>query len=102
MPSRARAKSDRTSLSSKDESANIRFAAVMNSAQKSGLLGEKSARIAGRTSRELIARAKERTGIAKDTDLIEFALANVALDDDFAEAFRSASGSVDSALKLGF
>jgi hypothetical protein len=74
----------------------------MKSAQKSGLLGEKSARIAGRTSRELIARAKERTGIAKDTDLIEFALANVALDDDFAEAFRSTIGSVDPALKLGF
>ncbi|WP_244485968.1 MULTISPECIES: hypothetical protein [Bradyrhizobium] len=79
-----------------------RVTAVMSAAEHSGLLGEKRARIAGRTSRKLIQRAKQQTGIAADTDLIEFALASLALDDNFSETFRKTMGSVDPNLKLGF
>ena len=43
-----------------------------------------------------------QTGIETDTDLIEFALATVALEDNFAEAFKVARGKVDPKLKLGF
>lgn len=50
----------------------------------------------------LIKRAKARTGIETDTDLIEFALANLALEDKFAESFKAVRGEVDSDLKLGF
>lgn len=82
--------------------AEAQFRAVMQAAENSGLLGEKSARIGGRISPALIARAKQRTGIKTDTDLIEFALANVALEDDFAETLRKVAGSVDPSLKLGF
>jgi hypothetical protein len=84
------------------ESGQPRLRAVMQAAEKSGLLGEKSARLSGRISPALIERAKQRTGIEADTDLIEFALANVALDDEFAKTFRNARGTVDPALKLGF
>lgn len=80
----------------------VRFRAVMKAAKESGLLGEKSTRIGGRTSSQLIAQAKRQTGIEADTDLIEFALANVALEDDFAETFRKIRGTVDPTLKLGF
>ncbi len=80
----------------------VRFRAVMKAAKESGLLEEKSTRIGGRTSAELIAQAKQQTGIEADTDLIEFALANVALKDDFAETFRKTRGTVDPTLKLGF
>ncbi|WP_426441355.1 hypothetical protein [Bradyrhizobium genosp. P] len=83
-------------------SGGSRFAAIMTAAEHSGLLGEKRARIAGRISPELIHRAKQQTGIATDTDLIEFALASVALDDNFGETFRKTMGSVDPDLKLGF
>jgi hypothetical protein len=41
-------------------------------------------------------------GIQADTDLIAFALANVALEDEFAEAFKDVRGKVDGRLKLGF
>jgi hypothetical protein len=34
--------------------------------------------------------------------LIEFALATVALEDNFAEIFRASRGKVDPQLKLGF
>jgi hypothetical protein len=79
-----------------------RVEAVMAAAERSGLLHEKSGRIGGRVSPALVEKAKARTGIATDTDLIEFALANVALEDDFAEAFKAVRGTVDPDLKLGF
>lgn len=79
-----------------------RFEAVMKAAEHSGLLGEKSMRIAGRISPALIEKAKKQTGIDTNTELIEFALANVALDDNFGQTFRKTRGTVDPTLKLGF
>ena len=74
----------------------------MKAAENSGLLREKSGRIGGRVSAALIEQAKKQTGIEGDTDLIEFALANVALTDDFSKVFRDSRGKVDPTLKLGF
>ena len=65
-----------------------RFEAVMRAAEKSGLLNEKGGRIGGRVSPALVRQAKRQTGIETDTDLIEFALATVALEDNFADAFK--------------
>jgi hypothetical protein len=79
-----------------------RFEAVMQAAEQSGFLSEKSGRIGGRVSPALIRQAKRLTGIETDTDLIEFALATVALEDNFADAFRTSRGKVDRELKLGF
>lgn len=79
-----------------------RVEAVLSAAQRTGLLGEKRGRIGGRVSPALVARAKQRTGIDADSDLIEFALASIALDDGFAEAFRKARGKVEPDLDLGF
>jgi hypothetical protein len=78
------------------------FDVVMTAAARSGLLKEKSSRIAGRVSPTLVERAKKRTGIGADSDLIAFALANVALEDNFAEAFKRVRGKVHPGLKLGF
>jgi hypothetical protein len=74
----------------------------MQAAERSGLLGEKSSRIGGRVSPALVKQAKRQTGIEADTDLIAFALASVALEDDFAEVFKEGRGTVDPGLKLGF
>jgi hypothetical protein len=79
-----------------------RFEAVMQAAEQSGLLSQKSGRIGGRVSPALVKQAKRQTGIETDTDLIEFALATVALEDNFAEIFRASRGKVDPELKLGF
>ena len=59
-------------------------------------------RIGGRVSPALVEQAKARTGIETDTDLIEFALANIALEDGFTENFKAVRGAVDPVLKLGF
>lgn len=53
-------------------------------------------------SPELVRRAKRQTGIETDTDLIEFALATVALEDNFADVFKESRGKIDPKLKLGF
>lgn len=79
-----------------------RVEAVMSAAERSGLLREKSGRIGGRVSPKLVKKAKDLTGIKTDTDLIEFALANVALEDRFMEAFKAVRGTVDPELDLGF
>jgi hypothetical protein len=79
-----------------------RFEAIMQAAERSGLLGEKSGRIGGRVSPALVKQAKRQTGIETDTDLIEFALATVALEDNFAETFKESRGKIDPELQLGF
>ena len=74
----------------------------MLAAEQSGLLSDKSGRIGGRVSQALVKQAKRQTGIETDTDLIEFALATVALEDNFAATFKDSRGKVDPELKLGF
>ena len=80
----------------------LRTSVVMQAAEASGLLSHKSKRIAGRISPALLDQAKKRTGIERDTELIEFALANLALEDNFSRTFRKVRGTVDPKLKLGF
>lgn len=79
-----------------------RIEAVMRAAERSGLVGARTGRIAGRVSPALVRQAKRLTGIESDPDLIEFALASIALEDSFAEAFTEARGKVGPELKLGF
>ncbi len=79
-----------------------RFDAVMKAAAKQGLLAEKSSRISCRISPLMVEQAKKQTGIERDSDLIEFALAMVALKDDFPEVSRRSRGKVDPDLKLEY
>jgi hypothetical protein len=85
-----------------DEIMKKRVVAVVEAARQTGLIGEKSGRIAGRVSPALVNQAKKLTGLQSDTDLLEFALANIALEDDFPEAFRKLKGTVDPTLDLEF
>ncbi len=79
-----------------------RVTAVLARAKESGLRSGKRGRIAGRVSPELIERAKARTGLQSDTELVEFALANIAIEDNFAEVFRKLEATVDPDLDLEF
>lgn len=51
----------------------------MNAAEQAGLLKNKTKRISARVSPALMAQAKRLTGIVDDGQLIEFALANLAV-----------------------
>jgi hypothetical protein len=76
---------------------------VMVIAEEQGLLrGERTQVVRGRMPEALVARAKKRTGIASDTDLIELALANIAVADDYADWLLSRRGTIDREAKLEF
>ncbi|MGO1079136.1 hypothetical protein [Inquilinus sp. CA228] len=79
-----------------------RFESVMAAARRLGLLRDKSDRIGVQVSPRLVAEAKRLTGIESDTDLIEFALACLALESNFVEVFEDIRGTVDSNLKLEY
>jgi hypothetical protein len=92
----------RRAKSSESAVSKARVEAVMQAAAQSGLLSSKSGRIGGRVSPALVKQAKRQSGIETDTDLIEFALATVALEDRFSSTFRKSRGKVDPELNLGF
>src|SRR5260370_35036244 len=61
-----------------------RLREIMVLAEREGLLrGERTQMVRGRMPEALVTRAKKRTGINADTDLIEVALANITCDDDY-------------------
>lgn len=80
-----------------------RNALTLESARAAGLLGRaKRARVAGRVSAELVAAAKRSAGLSSDTELIEIALAKLALEDEFGVKLVRRKGSVPRELDLEF
>ena len=76
--------------------------AVIERARGMGLLTAGTQQVGARLPTRLLQQAKRRTGIESMTDLLAFALANVAIEDDFATAFVSARGKLDPDLDIGF
>jgi len=81
---------------------NPRRSAVLESAKDAGLLAGASGRIAGRIRKQLVDAAKARSGIKSDTDLLEYALARVALEDDFGQKLIAREGRVPPDIDLEF
>jgi hypothetical protein len=76
---------------------------VMVIAEEQGLLrGERNQVVRGRMPKALVAQAKKRTGLVSDTDLIELALANIAVADDYAEWLLARRGTIDHEADLEF
>jgi hypothetical protein len=79
-----------------------RSRAKLAQARAAGMLGEaKDARIAGRVSSELLAAARQRAGSSSDSEILEIALATLALEDDFGEKLVRRKGSVPDDIELG-
>jgi hypothetical protein len=82
---------------------NKRLKDVLVVADQAGLLkGSRTKIVRGRMPEALVNKAKARTGIKKDTDLLEVALANLAVADDFPEWLLSQKGTVNKDLDLEF
>ncbi|HET6620497.1 MAG TPA: hypothetical protein VFG64_11185 [Dongiaceae bacterium] len=76
---------------------------IMGEARNAGLVGgPKDAVIRGRVSKALVKAAKKRAGVSTDTELLEVALSNLALADDFGEKVLKRRGTVDPDLDLEF
>jgi hypothetical protein len=79
-----------------------RHEVVLETAKRAGLLRGENGRIAGRVRTELIRLAKERSGLTSDTQLLEYALAKVALEDDFGPKILARTGRVAKDIDLEF
>jgi len=75
---------------------------VVAAAQAEGLLAGASSALGARVPRLLVTRAKERSGINSTTELVEYALAKVAIEDDFGAKLVARKGSIPPDLKLDF
>lgn len=80
----------------------LRRRVVMETVRELGLLSGENGRIGGRVRRDLVAAAKEKSGIASDTELLEYALAKVALEDDFGPKLVRRKGRVAQDVDLEF
>jgi hypothetical protein len=81
---------------------NPRRNAVLKTAKDAGLFAGETSRIAGRIRRPLIEAARARSGIKSDTALLEYALACVALEDDFGKKLLALKGTVPEDIDLEF
>ena len=101
MKSTRRSHSRRSGRSDAGRSGRLRE--VLTIAEQEGLLrGERTQVVRGRMPRALVARAKDRTGIASDTDLIEVALANIAVADEYPDWLLSKRGTAPREVDLEF
>ena len=72
-------------------------------AEQKGLLrGARTRVVRARMPEALVGAAKARTGIDSDTKLLEVALANLAVADDFPEWLLSRKGAVGPNIDLEF
>ena len=75
---------------------------ILETAKDAGLLAGASGRIAGRIRKQLVNVAKARSGIRSDTELLEYALVRVALEDDFGQKLIARQGRVPQDIDLEF
>lgn len=81
---------------------NMRVRTIINAARRQGLLDSKNRRVGVRISPRLVEEAKRQTGIETDTDLIEFALASLAVEQPYGFALMDLRGTVDPDVDLTF
>jgi hypothetical protein len=77
---------------------------VLEVARSEGLIpaSDKDAKVSGRIHRKLLDAAKRRTGLTSETALLEYALAKVAIEDNFGEHLVRSRGTVPTDVDLEF
>jgi hypothetical protein len=80
-----------------------RFREALTIAEQTGLLnGARTELVCGRMPKALVARAKARTGVQSDTELIELALATLVVADDYPAWLIAQHGTLSKDLDLEF
>jgi hypothetical protein len=80
-----------------------RFRDAISIAESRGLLeGGRTVTLRGRMPAALVREAKRKTGAQTDSRLLEAALANIAVADDFGEWLISQRGTINPDLDLEF
>jgi len=82
---------------------NRRLQDALTIAEQSGLLrGARTEIVRGRMPKALVQKAKATAGVHSDTELIEVALANLAVADHYPDWLLSQRGSVNKEIDLEF
>lgn len=89
-----------TTRDDRQDPASWRRDNVLGLLDRLGMTRDKTAKLGGRVNPRLLALARERAGVASDSQLIELALGNLVIDDGFPEAFRAARGRIDPKVDL--
>lgn len=93
----------RSAKQPKPSAPNRRLGDVLSIAEQQGLLsGGRTLTVRGRMPSLLVEQAKKKTGIQSDSKLIEAALANIVVADDYGEWLLAQSGTVSKDLDLEF
>lgn len=80
-----------------------RFKDVLLVAEEAGLFrGRRTRVVRGRMPEALVNRARARTGIKSDTDLLQVALASLAVEDDYVDWLLSQRGTISQDVDLEF
>ena len=72
----------------------------MSEAKNAGLIAAEGHCHSGPGVERVVKAAKKRAGVSTDTELLEVALSNLALADDFGDKFLKRKGMVDPDLDL--
>ena len=95
------AKAKKRTLSKISPSGHLRE--VLTVAEERGLLsGSRTHIIRGRMPAGLVERAKQKSGISSDSKLLEVALANLAVSDDYAQWLLAQRRTINPELDLEF
>lgn len=97
-----RARGRRRAADSERAPVHPRRAWALDTVRGLGLLDGETARIGARIPALLIEAAKRQSGIQSDTELLEYALAQIALEDDFGRKLLALKGTIDPDLDLDF
>ncbi len=87
----------------KQAASSRRLGDALSIAEQQGLLsGGKTLTLRGRMPSLLVEQAKRKTGIQSDSKLIEAALANIVVEDEYADWLLAQRGTVSKDLDLEF
>jgi hypothetical protein len=93
----------RSSKRPKPTASSSRLNDALSIAGQRGLLsGGRTLTVRGRMPSLLVEQAKKKTGIQSDSKLIEAALANIVVEDEYADWLLAQRGTVSKDLDLEF
>ena len=103
MPRTVQIQSTRSARQPKQTASSRRLGDALSIAEQQGLLsGGRTLILRGRMPSLLVERAKKKTGIQSDSKLIEAALANIVVEDEYADWLLAQKGTVSRDLDLEF
>lgn len=82
--------------------ASLRRTAVLAAAAEFDMLSGERRPVSARVSAKLLEAVAARTGLTSTTEILEYALAKVAIEDDYGSTLLALEGTIDPELDFEF